>query len=62
MDKNGATREELLLKQDRRNNMKLGMLDGDENGYISVGLGVSFIKEIKSVKEVVNELMADFID
>ena len=62
MDKNGATREELSLKQDRRKNMKLGMLDGDENGYISVGLGVSFIKEIKSVKEVVNELMADFID
>ena len=62
MDKNGATREELFLKQSRRKNMKLGMLDGDENGYISVGLGVSFIREIKSVKEVVNELMADFID
>lgn len=62
MDKNGATREELFLKQGGGKNMKLGMLDGDENGYISVGLGVSFIKEIKSVKEVVNELMADFID
>ena len=63
MDKNGATREELSTKQAGGKNMKAGMLDGDlENGYVSVGLGVSFIKEIKPVKEVVNELMQDFID
>lgn len=63
MDKNGATHEELAAKQAGGKNMKAGMLDGDlENGYVSVGLGVSFIKEIKPVKEVVNELMQDFID
>ena len=41
--------------------MRLGMLLGDlDNGYVSVGNGVSLIHEIKSVKEVVEELMADF--
>ena len=62
MDKNGATREELAAKQGGGRNMKLGMLDGDENGFISVGLGVSFIKEIKPAKEIIEELMRDFID
>jgi len=37
------------------------MLLGDlDNGYVSVGNGVSLIHEIKSVKEVVEELMLDF--
>ena len=41
--------------------MRLGMLLGDlEHGYISVGNGVSLIHEIKSVKEVIGDLMADF--
>lgn len=41
--------------------MRLGMLLGDlEHGYVSVGNGVSLIRKIKSVKEVVDELMADF--
>lgn len=41
--------------------MRLGMLLGDlEHGYVSVGNGVSLIHEIRSVKEVVNDLMADF--
>ena len=43
--------------------MKSGMLDGDlENGYISVGLGVSFIDRIKTTEELINELMADFVE
>ncbi|MCI5724636.1 nitronate monooxygenase [Fusobacterium sp.] len=63
MDKNGASREELAIKQGGGRNMKAGMLDGDlENGYISVGLGVSFIKEISPVEKVIKELMADFIN
>lgn len=63
MDKNGVTREELAMKQGGGKNMKAGMLDGDlENGYISVGLGVSFIDRIKTVQELINELMADFIE
>lgn len=41
--------------------MRLGMLLGDlDNGYVSVGNGVSLIHEIKSVKEVVEELMLDY--
>lgn len=37
------------------------MLLGDlDNGYVSVGNGVSLIHEIKSDKEVVEELMVDF--
>ena len=41
--------------------MRLGMLLGDlEHGYVSVGNGVSLIHEIKSVKEVVDDLMVDF--
>ena len=41
--------------------MRLGMLLGDlEHGYVSVGNGVSLIHEIKSVKEVIDDLMADF--
>jgi enoyl-[acyl-carrier protein] reductase II len=34
------------------------MLLGDlDNGYVSVGNGVSLIHEIKSVKEVVDQLL-----
>lgn len=41
--------------------MRLGMLLGDlDNGYVSVGNGVSLIHEIKSVKEVIDELMVDY--
>ena len=63
MDINGATREELAIKQGGGKGMKSGMLDGDlENGYISVGLGVSFIDRIKTTEELINELMADFVE
>ena len=41
--------------------MKAGMLEGDfEHGYVSVGNGISLIHEIKTVKEVVDDLMVDF--
>ncbi|MBQ3438041.1 MAG: nitronate monooxygenase [Fusobacterium sp.] len=63
MDKNGATREEIVVNQGGGRNMKAGMLDGDiENGYISVGLGVSFINKIQTADEVIKELMTDFIE
>lgn len=33
------------------------MLEGDtDNGYISLGLGISHIQKIRSVQEVINEL------
>lgn len=45
MDKNGATREELAIKQSGGKNMKSGMLDGDlENGYQLSWSRDSFIK------------------
>ena len=40
--------------------MRLGMLEGDfERGYVSVGNGISAIDRVKSVQELVDELMAD---
>ena len=42
-------------------NLRKGMLDGDmENGYVSVGNGVSDIHEIKSVKEIILEMTRDY--
>ncbi len=41
--------------------MRIGMLEGNtDEGYISVGTGITPIKEIRTVKEVVDTLMQDF--
>lgn len=41
--------------------MKLGIVEGDtENGYVSVGTGISSIRLIRSVKSVIDDLMQDF--
>ncbi|ABR74887.1 nitronate monooxygenase [Actinobacillus succinogenes] len=62
MDEHGASRDELAQAQTGGYGMRQGMLLGDlENGYISVGNGITYIHEIRSVKEVVGELMQDFI-
>ena len=38
-------------------------LEGDtEEGYVSVGTGITPIKKIQSVQEVVLELMQDFVE
>ena len=61
MDKNGATNEALAKHMGAGRNMRLGMVEGDtENGYVSVGTGISPIKSIRSVKEVIDDLMQDF--
>lgn len=61
MDKEGATNEELGQHMGAGRNMRLGMVEGDtENGYVSVGTGISPIKSIRSVKEVIDDLMQDF--
>lgn len=61
MDKNGATNDEIAKHMGAGRNMRLGMLEGDtENGYVSVGTGISPIKSIRSVKEVIDDLMQDF--
>jgi enoyl-[acyl-carrier protein] reductase II len=42
--------------------MRIGMLDGDlENGYVSVGTGISVIHSIQPVREVIEEMMAGFV-
>ncbi|WP_251516906.1 nitronate monooxygenase [Staphylococcus sp. HKU1] len=63
MDKAGATNEELAKHMGAGKKMRLGMVEGDtDNGYVSVGTGISPIKSIRSVKEVVDDLMQDFND
>lgn len=63
MDQQGASREEIAQEMNGTRNMKVGMLEGDtEEGYVSVGTGITPIKKIQSVKEVVLELMQDFVE
>lgn len=62
MSESGKSRDEIAKVQKGTLNMKLGMLEGDtDNGFVSVGTGISLIHEIKSVDGVVKEMMADFI-
>jgi len=57
MDKAGATNEELGRKMGGFANLRIGMLEGDmDNGYVSVGNGISHIHRIKSCAEIVAEL------
>ena len=61
MDKAGASNEELGKKMGGFANLRVGMLEGDmDNGYVSVGNGISFIHSIKSVKEIIDGLTEDF--
>jgi len=61
MDERGDSRDEIANKMYGEQGLKVGMLDGDINkGYITVGNGISYIKNIRPVKEVVEELMYDF--
>ena len=58
MSENGATRADIAKVMNAGTGMRLGMLEGDfDNGYVSVGNGISQINEIKSVKELIDELM-----
>lgn len=59
MDNQGASREE--TSKFLFDGMRIGMLEGNtDDGYISVGTGITPIKEIITVKEVVDNLMQDF--
>ncbi|MED3922741.1 nitronate monooxygenase [Priestia aryabhattai] len=59
MDKQGVSREEIAKMTGH--GMRIGMLEGNtDDGYISVGTGITPIKEIRTVKEVVDTLMQDF--
>ena len=61
MDEQGASREETAKTMIGSIGMRIGMLEGNtDDGYISVGTGITPIKEIRTVKEVVDTLMQDF--
>lgn len=60
MSENGATRADIAKVMNAGTGMRLGMLEGDfERGYVSVGNGISAIDRVKSVQELIDELMAD---
>lgn len=63
MDARGESREKLAEAQKGGYGMRLGMLEEGraDEGYISVGNGISYIKSIRSVKEVIEDLMQDFV-
>lgn len=61
MDEGGKTRDEIADKMYSEQGLKVGMLDGNlKEGYITVGNGLSYIDSIRSVKDVVEDLMQDF--
>jgi len=61
MDNELKTREEIANEMHPMRNMKFGMLDGKvDEGYISVGLGVSMIHSIRSCKEIIDDITQDF--
>jgi enoyl-[acyl-carrier protein] reductase II len=61
MDNELKTREEIANEMHPMRNMKFGMLDGQVDvGYISVGLGVSMIRSIRTSKEIIDDMTQDF--
>lgn len=63
MDIQGKSRDEIANKMYGEQGLKVGMLDGNlDKGYITVGNGLSYINSIRTVKEVINDLMRDFIN
>ena len=61
---NGATSEQLkqILNEDE-NKAKLGIFDGDiENGMLEVGQNISLISNILSAKEVIKEIIKEFLE
>ena len=62
MSESGAPREAIAQEMNGGIGMRRGMLEGDlERGYISVGNGINHIKEIRSVKALIDDLMRDFM-
>ena len=61
MDKELKTRDEICNAMHPMRNMKFGMLDGQVNeGYVSVGLGVSMIHSIRTCKEIIDDITQDW--
>lgn len=58
MSKAGATEEEIYEAQNAYLGMRDGMLFGDlSKGYASFGLGISFIKKVEPVQDIMNRLI-----
>ena len=58
LSESGAPRSEIAKLMNAGTGMRLGMLEGNfEQGYVSVGNGISTIDKIKTVRELVDELM-----
>ena len=61
MDKAGASNAEIGKAMGGFANLRKGMLEGDmENGYVSVGNGISFIHEIKSTAQIIADMTKDY--
>lgn len=59
MSESGASRADIAKVMNAGTGMRLGMLEGDfDNGYVSVGNGIGAIDRIKSVQELIDELMS----
>lgn len=60
MDQNGATREEINTRMGDVGGIRVGMLEGNlDRGINSVSNAIELIKDIKSCKEIIEELMKD---
>jgi enoyl-[acyl-carrier protein] reductase II len=60
MDQNGASSEEINKRMGAIGGIRAGMLEGDlDNGINSVSNAIELIKDIKSCKEIIEELMRD---
>ena len=61
-EKNGAD-ENMLKEMLGRGRAKKGMFEGDMNeGELEIGQAASLIKEIKSAKEIVDEIWNEFLE
>ena len=61
MYNSGKSTEEVEQEINMRGGLRTGMLDGKiSEGIVSVNTAIDMIKEKKTVKGIVDELMADF--
>ncbi|WP_082472311.1 NAD(P)H-dependent flavin oxidoreductase [Paenibacillus bovis] len=59
LDKQGASRQEIAILSGGSSSIRIGMLEGNgEGGIITVGTGITPIKKIQTVQEVMDELAA----
>lgn len=61
MSEDGANRSDIAKVMNGGTGMRLGMLEGNfDRGYVSVGNGITAIKDIVSVKSLIDELAQGF--